>query len=398
MLEGKKIWDLSRIADREDQDIRRLELTDLIRFKDYWYCGFHEGTIHDAHPTGRARIIRSADGEHWESVALFRWDGADVREPKLSITAEGWLMVNTSLSFVSKQPRSAKQGSRDAVYLPHDALKNLKEKVSYYQLDSSATPQVDTEDQVARQSVTWLSRDGQQWSNAYTCPSGVNNWRWEVKWYRGMGYSVGYGGKDHKGTLYRTRDGMSWRPLLENFFPPQGGNEATLEFGEDHTAYCMLRDAILRKKQPGPANSVAMNQVRGTCLPMLGIGKAPYYTQWDWRELSVDYGPELGGIQSAESLLLAPLGGPKLIRLIDGRLIVAARMLSPGRDDGHNTLFHLDPDKALLTYIEECNGSSYPGLVEHQGELWITATPNKIINGELDNGGEIHLFKMPLPQ
>ena len=102
LIKGEKIWDMSRISDR---DKTRMELTDLIRFKGYWYCGFREGYIHNNHPSGRARIIRSADGEKWDSVKLIEWDGADVREPKFSVSAEGNLMINTSIAFVSKEPR-----------------------------------------------------------------------------------------------------------------------------------------------------------------------------------------------------------------------------------------------------------------------------------------------------
>ena len=102
MIQGKRIWDISRIPDREET---RMELTDLIRFKGHWYCGFREGKIHHDHPSGRARIIRSSDGEQWESVALFEWDGGSVRTPRLSITAEGNLMAATSVYFVSKEPR-----------------------------------------------------------------------------------------------------------------------------------------------------------------------------------------------------------------------------------------------------------------------------------------------------
>jgi len=168
MIQGKRVWDLSRIPDREDS---RMELTDLVRFKGAWYCGFREAEIHSGHPSGRARITRSSDGDRWDTAALFDWDCADVREPKFSITAEGRLMVNTSLNFCSREAR---------------------DDGKYYQLDQAGTPETDAEEMVARQSVTWLSADGTNWSSAFACPTGVNTWRWEVSWHNGMGYSVGY--------------------------------------------------------------------------------------------------------------------------------------------------------------------------------------------------------------
>ena len=44
MIQGKRIWDIARIPDREDT---RMELTDLARFKGAWYCGFREAEIHN---------------------------------------------------------------------------------------------------------------------------------------------------------------------------------------------------------------------------------------------------------------------------------------------------------------------------------------------------------------
>ena len=347
MIQGKKIWDITCIPDREEF---RIELTDLIRFRGNWYCGFREGEIHGNHPSGRARIIRSSDGEDWESVALLDWDSADVREPKLSVTAEGKLLVNTSLYFTSKQPRT---------------------DGNYYQLNGPGTPQSDSEADVARQSVTWLSSDGVDWSSAYACPSGVNSWRWEVVWHNGMGYSVGYGGRDQKGTLYRTRDGKSWQVLLDEFFPEGKGSEATLAFAED-TVYCLLRYSAERT--------------------MVGIGKAPCYQEWEWRDIGVDCGPEHGGLQPARDVFRVHFGGPRLIRLTEGRLVAAARMLWPWRDDGKITLFLVDPETAVLTVFAEIDGTSYAGLVEHEGELWVSCVGS---DWETDMG--IVLAKVGVP-
>jgi hypothetical protein len=136
LTERKVIWDVSRIEDGDDW---RIEFPDLMRFKGNWYCAFREGRIHGNHPSGRAQVIRSADGENWESAALFEWEGGDVRDPRFSVTADGSLMLNTSIFFVSSQPRPSGK---------------------FYQLDHAGTPDTKNEAEVARQSVTWLSRDG----------------------------------------------------------------------------------------------------------------------------------------------------------------------------------------------------------------------------------------------
>jgi hypothetical protein len=354
-LQGRRIWDLTRITERVTP---RVELTDLIRFKDHWYCAFREGDLHHNHPTGRGRIIRSADGVAWASVAYVQWEGADVREPRLCITAEGLLMANTSVFFVSRQPRSDGH---------------------FYQLDSSRTPLNDLEMNVARQSVTWLSPDGTSWSEAYACPSGVNLWRWEVTWHNGMGYSVG---KEGAGTLWRTRDGKTWRLLKDALSPHEKCNEASLAFGPDHTAYCLMRDARrrlpLRGDRPiigqSDGHEVGAGQgqsILGTHVPMFGIGKPPYYQEWEWKELTVDWGAA-GQFRPVDEVFRAPLGGPKLIRLKDGRWVAAARILGPDRKDGHITLFWVDPARARLTLFAEFDGSTYGGVVEHDGRLWVS--------------------------
>jgi len=357
MIQGKTIWDLSRIPDRERT---RLEFPNLIRFKGYWYCAFREGDIHNNHPSGRGRIIRSTDGEHWDSVALMEWDGADVREPKLSVTAEEWLMVNTSVYFVSRTPRRPgdRRSNGDAVnFTPPEARQPADQPDLYYRLDWLGTtlnlPDNDLERNAAQQSVTWLSADGVNWSSAYACPTGVNTWRWDTTWHNGMGYSIGQWGKDTAGTVYRTRDGKSWRVLRENLLPKGHAGEGALAFGDDDTAYCLLRGE--------------------SATPVfLGIGEAPYYQQWTWKEAEVDYGPEHGGPRPAGEVITYGLGGPKLIRLRDGRFVGAGRALGPGRDDGRVTLFWVDPEKSSLTMFAEMDGTSYPGLVEHDGMLWVT--------------------------
>ena len=252
MIQGKRIWDISCVPDRDET---RMELTDLIRFKGHWYCGFREGKIHCDHPSGRARIICSADGEHWESAALFEWDGGSIRTPRLSITAEGVLMAATSIYFVSKLPRLDAEALDEAgELLPPEVTARMDHPHCYFQLDQPGTPATDAEPQVARQSVSWLSRDGVNWSTAFADASGVNAHRWSVTWHNGMGYSNSETGKDRGGTLYRTRDGKTWR------------------------------------------------------------------------------------------------------------------------DDGRINLFLLDPHKAILTQFAEFDGTSYPGIFEHEGMLWVTFT------------------------
>lgn len=369
IIQGDKIWDNTRIPGRPGT---RVELTDLVRFKDYWYCGFCEGEIHCNHPSGRAWIIRSPDGKDWEPAVVLDWDSADVRDPLFSITPEGWLMINSSLYFTSRQGRTDHIGktSNPGEYIPQEAAAESKVEEKFYQLDGPGTPDSEAEPEVARQSLTWFSADGLNWSSAYACPSGINTWRWQVRWNAGMGYSVGYGGKDATGTLYRTRDGKNWRVLRRDFFPDGKGNEFTMAFDADNHLHGLLRH----------------NKMRTMCC----LGKAPYYQEWQWRGLRIDCGAGRGGVQPASAVFSNPFGGPKMIRGSDGRFFAAARMLWPWRDKPKITVFEYHPGEALLTIIAELDGTSYAGLVEHAGELWLSYGQKW--------AREIHLARLPVPQ
>lgn len=357
MPEARTIWTLDSFPDTR----RRLELTDLIRFRGWWICGFVEGDYHRPHPGGRARIIRSRDLATWETAALLSWDGAGLREPSLSITAEGWLMVTTSIYFVSEHPRSVPDPSDpDGPYIPPEAIES--DKWQWYTLDSPKPPLSTREsDGVARQSVTWLSPDGVEWSSAWAAENGTNLWLWETTWHGGMGYCVG---KEGRGKLLRTRDGKSWRVLKDEFGPNGFCNEASLAFTADGTAWCLMRDG---KRRDRPLAGAV-----GDGLPILGRGEPPYYQEWSWSEVLIDYGPEHGGPLPAGESLRAPIGGPRLLCLGDGRLIAAGRLLGPGQDDGRITVFLVVPERACLRRVAECDGTTYPGLVEHEGRIWVS--------------------------
>jgi hypothetical protein len=290
-------------------------------------------------------------------------------------------MVNTSVYFVSREPRmpgDRRASSGKTGYTPPEARKATDRSDLYYQLDWLGTTlnlsDNDLEPNVAQQSMNWLSPDGVNWSSAYACPTGANTWRWDVTWHNGMGYSIAEHGKHPMGALYRTRDGKTWRLLKSPLLPEDHGGEGALAFGLDDTAYCLLR---------GSSRTQAF----------IGIGKPPYYQDWEWKQPHVDYGPADGGLKPIEEVLRVGLGGPNLIRLSDGRLLGAGRALGPGRDDGHATLFLVDPDKATMTMIAECDGTSYPGIAEHDGMIWVTYISSSCHK----DIWEVHLVKVKVP-
>ena len=69
----------------------------MVKFKGKFYVSFREADTHqilkEENRCGKSRILVSDDGEQWRSVALLEKEGYDLRDPKLSVTPDGRLMV-----------------------------------------------------------------------------------------------------------------------------------------------------------------------------------------------------------------------------------------------------------------------------------------------------------------
>jgi len=63
-----------------------------VRFADRWWCTFREAEDHGP-SIGTVRVICSDDGHAWESAAVLAEQEIDLRDPKLSITSDGRLML-----------------------------------------------------------------------------------------------------------------------------------------------------------------------------------------------------------------------------------------------------------------------------------------------------------------
>jgi len=219
LMEARRIWNKAP----------HNAFTDLIRFKSHWYCAFREGKGHVC-DTGKLRVITSTDGQEWTSAALMDWDGGDVRDAKLSIAADGRLMLSGAVRL----------------------LKPVEGQT--------------------HQSVSWLSADGKQWDGPFRIGD-PNLWMWSATWHKGTGYSIGYSTAGKRFIrLYHTRDGQQWATLADDIFP--GGtyaNETSLVFAPDDTCHCLLRrDSHKATAQVGTAR--------------------PPYTQWTWQDLGVRVG------------------------------------------------------------------------------------------------------------
>ena len=199
--------------------------TDLIRWRDRWYCTFREGNEHVG-GDGRIRVLVSIDGQAWTSAALVGETGIDLRDPKLSITPEGRLMIVAGGSVY--------EGKR---YL-------------------------------GRQPRVTFSPDGITWS----APQRIleeGDWLWRVTWHGGRAYGVTYrtlpgDASEWALTLVSSADGRVFDRVTPLSVPGRP-NETTLRFMPDGEMVALVR------------------REAGDRLAWVGRSRAPY-TTWTWRE------------------------------------------------------------------------------------------------------------------
>jgi hypothetical protein len=217
LLNVQKIWDHGK----------HNAMTDLLRHRGRWLCTFREGEDHIS-PEGKIRVIASDDGLSWNSLALLEMPDHDLRDPKLSITPSGCLMLNTCA--VQRTP--AKQDF---------------------------------------QSFILLSEDGMEWD----APQPIGDpgcWLWRVTWHQGIAYAIGYATFEPLRTqLYAARDGIHYDLMADSLCTEDFPNEATLRFREDSSALC------LQRRDAGKATA------------LLGVSNPPYKT-WEWKDLGIRIG------------------------------------------------------------------------------------------------------------
>lgn len=198
--------------------------TDLIRFEGKWYCTFREADRHAGGKDGRIRVIVSEDGDKWDSSGLLTEDGVDLRDPKLSITPGGKLMlvmggsVYEGKKFISRQPRLS------------------------------------------------FSENGCNWTAPHKILS-EGDWLWRVTWYKAEAYGVSYKAvpeTDWPLTLFKSKDGLKYEEVCK-LDVPGNANETTLRFSPSGEMTALVRRESDSKKA------------------WIGVSKAPY-EKWTWKE------------------------------------------------------------------------------------------------------------------
>jgi hypothetical protein len=191
-IEVEKIWDQAPHS----------AFTDLIRFNNSFYCTFREGPSHVSGPRGNARILTSADGNNWESMASFKIDGLDVRDPKLSITPDKRLMVLIDVE-------TYKDGKVDT-RKPYMSYSDKNGENFSQPLASGVDPKIAVK----------------------------SDWVWRVTWNKGVAYAINY----QPGAIYlvKSTDGKYFENVSK--IDVDGSpNESTIRFDANGKMYVMIR-------------------------------------------------------------------------------------------------------------------------------------------------------------
>jgi len=313
LAEPKLVADVVSVEKIWDQGEHNA-FTDLIRFNGQWYCTFREAENHVG-TDGLIRIIRSADGAAWESCGLLEETGIDLRDPKLSITPDNRIMLNMGGSTYDG-----------------DTLLNRRPRVSF-------------------------SSDGKAWSPpAKICSDG--DWLWRVTWHDDQAWGVSYdnriGGEDEwVQRLYVSDNGVDYR-IRTILDVPNRPNETTLRFDVNGDMYALVR----READDKGA--------------YLGVSRAPY-VDWLWRNTGVQMGgpnflqiPERGWVAAGRRYP----GGAKTV-------LYELAMLRGTFSDFGDWSDGTKREGVMLSLNELAEfpsggDTSYPGLVWHDGLLWMT--------------------------
>src|SRR5690606_31079 len=165
------------------------------------------------------------------------------------------------------------------------------------------------------------------------------DWLWRVTWKDGTGYGIVYRKMDKSGSmayLVSTKDGINYSLIYAlDVFGLQG--ESTVDFINDEMIILMRWDGVGQYGYWGKSN--------------------PPYTTWDWTDMEYR------------------LGGPDMIQTSNGKIVVGTRSFSDNMRENPKTSLYLSDENGrmeLLLTLPSGGDTSYPGMVEHDGKLWVS--------------------------
>lgn len=184
-----------------------------------------------------------------------------------------------------------------------------------------------------------FSDDGKNWTSPQIVVE-PGRWMWRVAWFDNVAYGISYAAPDGRPytALLSSDDGIKFHELIPQLLGQGYPTEAALRFDDEGTLF-----VLQRRDGESRVNSA-----------FLGVSHPPYQ-QWTWSDLNVH------------------VGGPALIKLPSGAWVVAGR--NNGPDGPRTAIAFLDMAAKKLTPLLELpsgGDTSYPGLVYHDGVLWIS--------------------------
>ncbi len=213
---------------------------------------------------------------------------------------------------------------------------------------------------VGRQPRVAFSSDGREWS----APARVlsdGHWLWRVTWHKGRAYGVSYA------RAMPETEGGAWQLHL-----------VASDNGVDYSTVALLavpdrpNETTLRFTEAGEMIALVRREA-GTKHAWIGTSTPPY-TEWSWKETGQQ------------------VGGPDFILLPDGRMVAGTRRY--GGPDGSKTMLWRMTREGLEPLLELPSGgdTSYPGLVWHEGLLWVSYYASH------EGKTSIYLAKVRLPE
>jgi hypothetical protein len=280
--------------------------TDLVEFRGRLYCTFREGSGHVPGLNGTVRVLASRDGQNWRSIALLDEAYVDLRDPKLSVTPAGRLMVLMGGSFyqgrtvLKREPRVAFSDAKGETFSPPRPV--------------VIDPKVRTS----------------------------NDWLWRVTWHKGSGWGVVYqvGPPKHELRLVTTKDGVHYDHVT-TFALTGKPNETTLRLLGDGRMVALVR------------------REGGNRSGLIGTASPPF-TEWAWTEL----GHRLGGPNFVElpdgSLLAGTRSYGKVTKTVLARITTAGGfetlLALPSAGDTSYPGLVVRGDRLLVSYYASHEG------------------------------------------
>lgn len=285
---------------------RHNAFTDLCYYQDTFYCCFRQASTHVSQDGVVAVLTLTAQGKITGKQTL-RITGADLRDPKLSVTPNNQLMLHAQARFTGE---------------------NNQTRYS--------------------QGVCWQSQDGLSWSQE-TFFGDKNWWVWRLCWQGHYAMGFGYNRSQNAINLYQGAPRRTFeliQPEVLSLAKHGKGypNESDIIFLEDQTAIAIVRrDA-------------------DTCTAQLGRAVPPY-KKWHWTSLPAYIGgPAMIRINNAQVLVAGRSFNAKgpvtvLYRLdLTTSKIEHALTLKSGGDCSYPGLIILNND-LFISYYSSHEGS-----------------------------------------